>query len=86
MFLRLRFHGEGCWGLWLPLFLVYPILLAVSLIALPFLILAALVMWPLGQARIPLLVLPYTWNVIVQMRGLKLNICNSKQEVIIDFV
>ncbi|MCL2706775.1 MAG: hypothetical protein FWE97_01215 [Dehalococcoidia bacterium] len=86
MLLRMRFHENSSWGLWLPLFLVYPLLLVVSLVALPFLLLAALVMWPLGRARLPLLLLPYAWNVIVQTRGLALDVHSCKQDVTIDFI
>jgi hypothetical protein len=87
MLLHVRFpSGSGSWGLWLPLFLIYPLLLALSLIVLPFLLLTALVMLPTGDARIPLMVLPYAWNVIVKTRGLLVDIQDREQKVLINFI
>ncbi len=87
MLLHLRFPNDsGGWGLWLPLFLVYPLLLAISLIAAPFLLIAALVLWPIGNARIPLLVLPYVWNVIFKTRGLMVDVHNEDGNVLVNFI
>ena len=87
MLLHLRFPVEaGSWGLWLPFFLIYPILLAVSLVLLPFLLIAGLVMWPGGRAKIPLLVLPYIWNVIFKTRGLLVDVKQEDHDVLIDFI
>lgn len=87
MLLHLRFPAEeGSWGLWLPFFLVYPLLLAISLIAAPFLLLGALVLWPAGKTRIPLLVLPYAWEVIFKTRGLLVDIRHQDHNILIDFI
>ncbi len=87
MLLHIKFPTEdGDRGLWLPYFLVYPILLVLSLIALPFLLLAALCMWPFGTARTPLLVLPYIWNVVFKTRGLTVDVSRPGHDVLIDFV
>jgi hypothetical protein len=87
MLLHLRFPNDsGGWGLWLPLFLIYPILLALSLVALPFLLLAALCMLPAGKAKIPVLVLPYAWNVIFKTRGLMVDVRNENGDVLVNFI
>lgn len=87
LMLHLKFPTDGgCRGLWLPLFLVYPVLLVLSLIVLPFLLLAALCMWPLGSARTPLLVLPYIWNLVFKTRGLTVDVSQPGRDILIDFV
>jgi len=87
MLMQLRFPTEnGSWGLWFPFFLVYPLLLAVSIIALPFLLLAALLMLPWGYARIPLLVLPYIWNTVFKLKGLKVDVEQPGHNVFINIV
>jgi hypothetical protein len=87
MLLHVKFPTEhGMWGLWLPFFLVYPVLLVVSLIALPFLLLSALVLLPFGFARLALLALPYVWNVVFKTRGLTVDVSQPGKTVLIDFV
>jgi hypothetical protein len=87
MLLHLKFPTEdGYCGLWLPFFLVYPILLVLSLIALPFLLLAILFTWPFGWARTPLLVLPYIWNLVFKTRGLTVDVSKPGRDILIDFV
>lgn len=72
--------------MWLPLFLIYPILLALSLLALPFLLIAALCLWHFGYGRLTLMALPGIWNVIWKARGLELNIGEKNREYLIKFV
>jgi hypothetical protein len=87
MLLHLKFPTEeGCWGLWLPFFLIYPLLLVLSLIAAPFLAAAALVLWPAGKVKIPLFVLPYAWNVILKSRGLMVDVRRYGRDVLINFI
>ena len=80
---------DGFNGLWLPFFLVYPILLVVSLIVLPFLLIAALVFLFMEDRRAltPLLVLPYVWNVVFKTRGLLVDVKNNNgRDILIDFI
>jgi len=87
MLLHLKFPTKaGCWGLWLPLFLIYPLLFVLSLVAAPFLLIAALVLYPAGQAKIFLLVLPYAWNIIFKTRGLVIDVRRYGQDVLINFI
>jgi hypothetical protein len=87
MLLHVKFPTErGQWGVWLPLFLIYPLLLVVSLIALPFLLLGALVLIPFGMARAAVLVLPYLWNLVFKTRGLTVDVSQPDRVVLIDFV
>jgi hypothetical protein len=72
-------------GLWLPLFLIYPVI-AVILIALaPLALLAALIVLPLGYAR-TVLCAPALFSVICAMRGLEVDIINNDEERVLVIV
>ena len=87
LLLHLRLPSrEGFVGLWLPWFLVYPILLALMLIALPFILVAAIFMVPAGRARPLLMSGPYLWRLLFAMRGFKMDIETAGREMLFDFV
>jgi hypothetical protein len=87
MLLHLRFPaGADTWGLWLPLFLAYPIILAVMLLLSPFVLLAALVLWPAGKGRLVLLSGVYTWGVLFKLSGLKIDVEQGKRSMLLNFV
>ncbi len=87
MMMQLGFPSrQGRWSIWLPFFLVYPLLLLVSLIVLPFLLLAALGMLFIGQAHKPLLILPYAWNIVFKLRGLSIDVDGPGSGVLINIV
>ena len=84
--LRLPRREGGFQGLWLPWFLLYPILLALILIALPFILIAAIFLLPGGRARPLIMMGPYIWRLLFCMRGLKLDIETNGREMMVDFV
>ncbi len=84
--LRIPSKNEGFIGLWLPWFLVYPILLLLMLIALPFVLIAAIFMVPAGRARPLIMAGPYLWRLLFAMRGLKLDIQTGNRTMLINFV
>ncbi|XUW99586.1 MAG: hypothetical protein TUN42_06745 [Dehalogenimonas sp.] len=87
LLLHLRLPSrDGFVGLWLPWFLVYPILLALMLIALPFILIAAIFLVPAGRARPLIMAGPYLWRLLFAMRGLKLDIQTSQKALMLDFV
>jgi hypothetical protein len=87
LLLHLRLPSrEGFLGLWLPWFLVYPILLALMLIALPFILVAAIFLVPGGRARPLLMAGPYIWRLLFALRGLKMDIETGGREMMVDFV
>jgi len=87
MLLRVRFPGgQGTWRLWLPLFLIYPLLIGLTIIALPFILLGALVLWPFGKGRLIMLAGVYFWNVLFNLRGLKVDVRDSSHGVLVDFI
>jgi hypothetical protein len=87
LLLHLRIpSGEGFLGLWLPWFLIYPILLLLMLIALPFVLVLAVIMLPTGRARPLIMAGPFLWRLLFAMRGLKMDIQTGNREMLFDFV
>jgi hypothetical protein len=87
MLLHLRFPGEGGgWGLYLPFFLLYPLLLALFIVALPVILLLALVLWPAGKGLPLLQAVWYLWVMLFKMQGLKVDIMQGASNVLVEFV
>jgi hypothetical protein len=75
----------GTFRLWLPLFLVYPLLLALSIILAPLMLLLTLLLWPVGLGKTFLLLGPYIVRVICGLRGLTVDVQSNKQKILISF-
>ena len=78
--------NEGFLGLWLPWFLVYPILLALMLIAFPIVLILALILLPTGKARPLIMGGPYLWRILFSMRGLNVDINDGQKRMTFNFV
>jgi len=61
-------------SLWLPIFLAYPLVLAIGLVLLPLVLLVSLVAWPSGYGRPLLLSGFYFARIVWAMRGLEVDI------------
>jgi pilus assembly protein TadC len=88
--LRLGFHGpRHSFGLWLPLFILGPIfalfVLALFLIALPFALVSLLFTWQWRWWRIYLLSLPAIFRLTWALRGLRVDVEDRLQHVVIAF-
>lgn len=87
MLMRLRFYdGDRGFGLWLPLFLLLPLVLVVLFILSPLILVAVLVLWPSGWGKWGMLSLLAAFRVFCSMRGLKVDIQNRHQCVYISVV
>jgi hypothetical protein len=88
--LKLRINNESHkFGLWLPLFIIWPIvfacLLAVFLILLPFALLAMIFTWQLGWWRPALLVVPATSRVLCSLHGTTVDVDGQDGHVEVEF-
>lgn len=74
--LKLLIRGESGkrFTLWLPLFLVWIIILPLLLIPVPFVLLAALIMWPSGKGPIIFQGYLTIFKLIGCLSGLEINI------------
>ena len=87
MLLHLRIPTQdGSFGLWLPWFLIYPVLLLLMLVVLPLILVAAVILLPLGMARPVIMAFPYLWQVLFAMRGLNVEVQTGGRELIVNFI
>ena len=84
--LRVRIRSRNKrFTLWLPLFLIWPLGLALLAILSPFLLVLAILLWPLGWARPLLLAGPLLFRLFCSLRGLEVNVEKSSEQVLISF-
>jgi hypothetical protein len=87
MLMHLSFQGEERgFGLWLPLFLLLPLVLVVFIILSPLILIAILVLWPSGWGKRALLVLRAAFDVFCSISGLRVDIQSINQCVYISVV
>jgi hypothetical protein len=89
--LKLRFQNNlHSFALWLPLFLIGPIvlvfLLAVFLIILPFAVLTILFTWRLGWWQPVLLSIPSVFYLLHNLSGLKVDVEDNDGHLYISFI
>ncbi len=78
--------GDSFIGLWLPWFLVYLLLLILMVITMPFMIVLAIILIPTGKSRLFILIWPYIWRLLFNMKGLKVNIQQNNRKLMFYFV
>ena len=82
MLMHIRIQNEKTkFGLWLPLFLLIPLVLVILIILSPLILVAILVLWPSGWGRWALLGL---WAAVVSfcsLRGLQVDIQSRNQSL-----
>ena len=84
--LRLRFRNrDHRFGLWLPLFLVWPLILAIALVLAPIFLVSAVVLWPFGWGKPLLFAGPAIARCICSLRGLEINVKQRSEDVFISF-
>ena len=83
--LRIRVveHGKKQVGLWLPLVLVWPLLLLLALVIAPLVIIAAVLLWPSGRGKAILLSGPSLYALLCSLRGLTVQVEGIDEQVLI---
>jgi hypothetical protein len=80
MVMRIRIkNNDKNINLWLPLFILFPLLLIILIVLAPFALLAAIILLPFGMAR-TILAAPFILCVIHAMRGLEVDIAQKNNE------
>ena len=86
LFLRLRFHNKRRrFGLWLPLFLIWPLFLVGALLLLPLVLLAAILLFPFGWSLTVLMFGPLILRVLCALRGLQVDVRDGREQFYISF-
>lgn len=85
----MRIHvGEKEKGvrLWLPIFLLWPIVLLAALLMTPFVLVGAVLLWPRGWGRPLLLAGPLLLGLVFAARGLTIDVEEGPQRIYISFL
>jgi len=86
LYLRFPTGPHSSFGLWLPWFLVYPLILALMLLVLPFMLIAVVFTLPFGYARPLIMLWPYVWRLLFSLRGLDMDIRSGQHDIQLNFV
>jgi hypothetical protein len=80
--MRVQVRGENRGvNLWLPLFIIFPIVAVILLVLLPFMLLAAVILWPFGWGGLLVGIIPAVARCICAMPGLKVDVENGQEKV-----
>ena len=86
LIMRLRILRDNrSMRLWLPLFLIFPILAIFALLLAPLVLIAGLILWPLGWGRTLFFSGPYLFRVICALRGLEVNVQQKHEKFFVSF-
>jgi hypothetical protein len=87
VWMRLRIHNEDTrFGLWLPLFLLIPVIIVVFIILSPLILIATLILWPMGWGKPALMIIPVAWSLYCSIRGLRVDVQGRRETVYISVV
>lgn len=73
-------------NLWIPVILIWILLLALMLMMLPFVLLAGLILWKQGYGKALFLIVPMLFVLIFSMSGLKLDIESEHSKIFFNFI
>ncbi len=80
LIMRIRIRNSNTkFGLWIPLFVIFPIVAVLMIALAPLALLAALIVLPFGYAR-TVLCAPALFSVICAMRGLEVDVVNGRKD------
>jgi hypothetical protein len=83
MFMKIHIYERGKKGirLWLPLFLIWILLLVMLIVVSPILFVVGLVAWARGFGRTFLFAFPMIFAVLWAMSGLRINVENRDKKI-----
>ena len=84
--LNIRDKNNKGFGIWLPLFLLWIMILPLLALPAPIIFLVALIMWPGGKGRLVFYSYIAIFSLIFNMSGLKLDIRSNDSTVYLNFV
>jgi hypothetical protein len=87
MLMHIKIRSKGTrFGLWLPLFLLFPIALVIFIILSPFILIAIIVLWHTGWGRLALFSLQAAFLACWSLRGLKVDVSKPGECVSISII
>jgi hypothetical protein len=89
--IKMRFRDSSrAWSLWLPLFLIWPVVLVLALtillVLLPFAFLALVLSWQVEWLQSVLLTVPAVYRLVSRVPGLIVDVEGNEGRVYLEFV
>ena len=82
--LRIRIRNENTrFSLWLPLFLIWPLILLATVILSPLVLICAVLLWPVGMGKSILSTGPLLFRLFCSIKGLEIVVEKSSEQVLI---
>ena len=72
-------------SLWIPLIVLWPLVLALYVLLLPCIVVTAIVTWRNGWGKTILFGVPFLFRLYCDLRGLKVDVMGPKESVLIYF-
>ena len=91
MIMKLIISPQGKRGinLWLPLFIIFPIVFVIGfilfLLLLPIMLIASVILWRFGWVKLSILSFPAVIGCLSALRGLKMDVNQGRERVLISF-
>lgn len=87
MLMHVKIHSKDAnFGLWLPLFLLAPLVLAILLVLSPLILIALFVCYCLGWGKMVWFAIQMVFISLWNLHGLKVDVQNAKETVFISIV
>jgi hypothetical protein len=84
--MRVRVRNKNTkFGIWIPLFLIFPVVVILMIALAPLALLAAIIVLPFGYAR-TVLCAPALYSVICAMRGLEVDVAGDGEDSVLILV
>ena len=82
--LRIRMRNKNTrFSLWLPLFLIWPLILLAMVILTPLVLICAALLWPVGMGKSILLTGFFLFRLFCSIKGLEIVVEKSSEQVLI---
>jgi hypothetical protein len=84
MWIRVKIKNENTrFGIWLPLFLLWPLVLVLLIAFSPFIIIGIAVLWPSGWGKLAWLALRSAGSIICALHGLRVDVASPERNEIV---
>ena len=83
--IKIRQTGGHNFGLWLPLFLIWPIVLVLAILLFPFVLIVSIFQLLAGRRKLLILIFPRFCSVICALRGMKVDVQSPDETVYVVF-
>jgi hypothetical protein len=87
MLMHIKIHNKNTnFGIWLPLFLLFPVVLVLFLILSPFILIAVIILWHKGWGKLVLFSLVAAFVACWSLKGLKVDVQEPNERVLISII